>query len=97
MNATFAFGQIFLFVHTKALLEPVYPAAAVHQLLSAGKKRMALGADFHTDVLPGRGGVNLIATCATDGGLLVLWMDALFHRVSSPLSRKNRVATVIIA
>jgi hypothetical protein len=40
-------------LHVVLLLELVYASAGVHQLLLAGKERMAAGADFDVEVIFG--------------------------------------------
>lgn len=70
-----------LFVHTKALFEAINAPTGINQLLTAGEERMALGANFNTDVLFGRTGVNNLTASAGNGGLLVIRMDSLFHTV----------------
>ena len=71
-----------------ALLELVHAAAAVYQLLLAGKERMALGANFHLQLLLGRTGLKRLTAYATDGCLAILGMDFLFH-ANSPLLRMH--------
>ena len=75
-----------LLIHTKTLLETINTAAAVNQLLSASEERMALGADFYSDVLLGGTSLYNFAASAGDGSGLVVGMDSLFHR-QSPLSK----------
>jgi hypothetical protein len=54
-------------------------AGRIHQFLLSGKKRMALGTNFHANIL--FGGPNLYgATTGTlDGRLCVFWMNVFFH------------------
>lgn len=68
-----------LLIKTEALVETINTTAAVNQLLSAGEERMTLGADFHSDILLGRTGLDHLATRAADGRRLVLGMNSLFH------------------
>ena len=68
-------------LQTKSLVEPINASTGVNQLLLAGIERVALGADFNTDLLLGGAGGEGVAASATDGGLLVLRMDAFFHVV----------------
>ena len=68
-------------LQTKSLVETINTSTGVNQLLLAGIERVALGADFNTDFLLGGTSGEGVATSATDGGLLVLRMDAFFHVV----------------
>ena len=61
------------------LVELVNTAAGVDQLLLAGVEGVALGADFHGDVLLGGAGLDDSAASALDGGLLVIGMDSFLH------------------
>ena len=61
------------------LVELVNTAAGVDQLLLAGVEGVALGADFHGDVLLGGAGLDDGAASALDGGLLVIGMDSFLH------------------
>ena len=61
------------------LVELVNAAAGVDQLLLAGVEGVALGADFHGDVLLGGAGLDDSAASALDGGLLVIGMDSFLH------------------
>ena len=70
-----------LLLQAKALIEAINPSTGVNQLLLAGIERVALGADFHTNVLLGRTGGKDIAAGAADGGLFVLGMDTFLHFV----------------
>ena len=63
-------------------VELVHAAAGVHQLLLAGEERVALGANFHGDVLTGGTGLDHVAAGAADGGPIVLGMDAFLHVIS---------------
>jgi hypothetical protein len=74
-----------LLIHSKASLKTVHTSAGVNQLLSAGEKRMALGADFHPDILLGGTGLYDFATSTGNSCGLVAGMDSLFHGLS-PLS-----------
>ena len=71
--------RLHLFAQTKTLVEAVHTAAGIVQLLLTGEERMALGTNFHADVLLGRAGRDHITAGTGDGGLLVIGMDALFH------------------
>ena len=68
-------------LQAKTLVETINTSTGVNQLLLAGIERVALGADFNTDLLLGGAGGEGVAASATDGGLLVLRMDAFFHVV----------------
>ena len=70
-----------ILLQAELLIEAVNASAGVNQLLLAGIERVALGADFNTDLLLGGAGGEGVAASATDGGLLVLRMDAFFHVV----------------
>ena len=72
--------SVFL-LQAEALVEAINTSTSVNQLLLAGIERVALGADFHTNVLLGRTGSKDIAACAADGGLFVLGMDTFLHFV----------------
>ena len=65
--------------HAVALLEAIHTAAGVHQLLLAGKERVALGADFNAQLLLGRARHEGIAAHAGNGRLLILRMNAFLH------------------
>ena len=75
-----------LLVQAELLVEAADTAASVHDLLLAGKKGVALGTNFHSDVALGGAGLNDIATGAPDGGLIILGVDAFLHGIS-PLSQ----------
>ena len=70
----------------ETLLEAIHTAAAVHQLLFAGKERMALGADFYLQLRLSGTGFKRLTAYAMDDCLAILGMDFLFHAVS-PLLR----------
>ena len=74
-------AQTQFLLQTKSLVETINTSTGVNQLLLAGIERVALGADFNTDLLLGGAGGEGVAASATDGGLLVLRMDAFFHVV----------------
>ena len=73
--------RIAFLLQVETLVEAINTSTGVNQLLLAGIERVALGADFHTDVLLGRTGSKGVTTGATDGGLFVLGMDAFSHIV----------------
>ena len=68
-------------LQTKSLVETINTSTGVDQLLLAGVERVALGADFNTDLLLGGTGCEHVATSATDGSLFVVGMDAFSHVV----------------
>ena len=60
--------------------EFIYPAAGFdHQPLGAGVVRMALGADFHSDLLFGGAGLEAIAAGADHFRLVIGGMDTFLH------------------
>jgi hypothetical protein len=62
------------------LLETVYPAFGVDQLLLAREERVAAGADFHANVaLVGRPGLEVITARADDVNGFVVRMNSGFH------------------
>ena len=65
----------------ETLVETVNTSTGVNQLLLAGIERVALGADFHADVLLSGTGSKGVATGAADGSLFVVRMDAFSHVV----------------
>ena len=71
----------FLLLQTKSLVETINTSTGVDQLLLAGVERVALGADFNTDLLLGGTGCEHVATVATDRSLFVFGMDAFSHVV----------------
>ena len=71
--------SINLFTQTETLVEAIHTTAGIVQLLLAGEEGMALGTNFHADILLGRTGSDHITAGAGDGGLLVIGMDALLH------------------
>ena len=66
-------------LQAELLVELLHAAAGVDQLLLAGVEGVALGADFHGDVLTGGTGLDDVAAGAANGGLIVLGMDAFLH------------------
>ena len=70
-----------LFVHeTELLLETIYTSAGIHEFLLAREKRMALGANFNTDIALGRTGLDYLAAGTSDRSLLVVGVDSFLHR-----------------
>ena len=78
---------LFVVLHTVTLLESVYTSAGINELLFAGEKRMAFGANFNTDILFSGTRRNNLAARTRDRGLVILGMDTLFH--SCHLFRKT--------
>ena len=65
----------------ESLVEPINTSTGVNQLLLAGVERVALGADFNSDVLLGGTGRKDVATGTANGGLFVLGVDTFSHVV----------------
>ena len=74
--------NLFVLCKIETLVESVNTAAGIYQFLSAGKERMAFGANFHFDVFFGGTGFELGTASTFDRGLYVVGMDSLFHRIS---------------
>src|SRR5271165_2433268 len=75
--ARFGFGGIALGVLAAEALDT---PGGVHQLLLAGKERMAGGADFYGDIaLVGRAGYKCVAAGAMHAHFGVIGMDSIFH------------------
>ena len=72
-------------LQAKTLVETINTSTGVNQLLLAGIERVALGADFDSDVLLGGTSSKDIAASAADGSLIVLGMETFLH-CCSPLS-----------
>ena len=70
-------------LHTVLTIELIDTSASGSSFLLAGIKRMALGADFYSDVLLGGTSLYNFAASAGDGCGLVVGMDSLFHRQST--------------
>ena len=73
-------------LQAKTLVEAINTSTGVNQLLLAGIERVALGADFNTNVLLGRTSGKSVATGTADRGLFVLGMDTFLHFVDLFLS-----------
>ena len=78
-------------LQAELLVEAFNTSASVNQLLLAGIERVALGADFNSDILFGRPGLKHGATSTANGSLLIIGMDSLLH-VCSPLSVSSKGA-----
>ena len=63
-----------------ALLEAVYAATCIHQLLLAGIEGMALGADIDPHLLLNGAGFEGFPAYAADDRLVILGMDVLLHQ-----------------
>ena len=61
------------------LIESVSTSAGINELLSSGEERMALGANFNTDILLGRAGLDHITASAGNGSLAIIRMDLFLH------------------
>lgn len=68
-----------LISETEALVETVYAAAGVNELLSAGEKRMTFGADIETDVILGGSGLIFRTASTLYGNCFVLGMNSFLH------------------
>jgi hypothetical protein len=66
------FARVFLF-------ELLHAPAGIDELLFAGVKRVALGAHFKVQVVPGGTGGKFIAAGALNLNFFVRRMDAFFH------------------
>ena len=73
--------RVTFLLQTEALVEAINASTGVNQLLLAGIERVALGANLNTDVLLSGAGGKSVTAGATNGGLLVVRMDAFFHLV----------------
>ena len=74
-------AEFLLLLQAKTLVEAINTSTGVNQLLLAGIERVALGADFNTNVLLGGTGRKDVATGTADRGLFVLGMDTFLHFV----------------
>ncbi len=67
-----------------AFVEPIHASRSVNQLLFAGKKWVASGADFHVQIaFFGRTGLKSFAASATYCDLVIVWVNCWFHCLSS--------------
>ena len=64
------------------LLELVHASASVYELLLAGEKGMAFGADFNGHIALRRTGLIFGTARTFDRAFLVIGMDSGFHRQS---------------
>ena len=67
-------------VYAVLLIELIYTASCLSSLLLTGIKRMALGTDFHVDLLLGGTGNKGVAAVAGHRCLIIFGMDSFFHR-----------------
>ena len=72
-------GRFSRFLQTVTLFETVNTSAAVHKLLFASEKRMALAADFDRQVFFRRTGLEGLAASTANGSFAVFRMDVLLH------------------
>ena len=72
-----------LLLQAELLIELFNTSAAVYQLLFTGEERVALGTNFHSDVLLGGTCLDHVATGTSYGSGLVIGMDAIFHAVTA--------------
>jgi hypothetical protein len=66
------------------LAEAFDATGGVDQLLLAGEKWVAFGANFDADVLFGRSDLQHVTTGTLNGGLMILRMNVSFHFISTP-------------
>ena len=70
------FGSLF----AVAFIKPINPASCVDKLLLASEKRMARRADFNVKVaFSGGAGLERFAAGASDGDLVIRWMNFWLH------------------
>ena len=67
-----------------AFIETIYASTCIDELLLAGIERVALGTNFHANILASRTGMDYLAACARDRCVNVLGMNA-FLQLMSPL------------
>lgn len=72
-----------LLVALKSLLELIDSSAGINELLLTGEERMALGANFDSDLFSalgvGRTGGHGLTASAPDDDFFIVGMDSLFH------------------
>ena len=68
-------------VHAIALLKAIHASAGIYQLLTAGKERVALGANFNLELTLDGTALEGLAASATNDALTVIGVDILLHRV----------------
>ena len=74
------YGVSFL-LQAKTLVETITASTGVNQLLLAGVERVALGADFNSDVLLSGTGSKSVATSTANRSLFVVGMQTFLHFV----------------
>ena len=75
-------GNKLLLLDIVFFLELLDAARCVNQLLLLGVEGMAVGADFHVQILNCGTGMNLVAAGTLDNRFLVFGMDAGFHDIT---------------
>ena len=70
---------IALLAQTVLLVEAADTPAGIEHLLLTGEEGVALGTNFHTDILLGGAGRIDSTASAADGGLLIIRMDSFLH------------------
>jgi len=73
--------QALSLLQIESLVETVDTSTGINQLLLAGIERVALGADFNSDILLGGASGKGVATSTANCSLFVLRMDAFSHFV----------------
>ena len=73
--------RVLCLLQIESLVETINTSTGVNQLLLAGIERVALGADFNSDVLLGGASRKDVTTGAANRGLFVLGMDTFLHVV----------------
>jgi hypothetical protein len=71
--------KLFLLVQVVFPAEPLNPARGIHQLLLAGKERVAAGTDFYLNILHCGSGFDDTATRTANRGRLILGMNFRLH------------------
>ena len=76
------FIRLLVLAQAKLPVKLVNTSAGVYQLLFACIKRVALGANLHSDIFPCATRLNNLSACTLDSRLLIIWMDSFFHCLS---------------
>ena len=71
----------FLILDAVALLKAIHASAGIYQLLTAGKERVALGANFNLELTLDGTALEGLTASATNDALTVIGVDILLHRV----------------
>ena len=82
--------QASFLLQAESLVETVNTSTGVNQLLLAGIERVALGADFNSDVLLGGASSKDVTASATNCSLFVIGMDTFLHVVHLFLNNHKR-------